>query len=200
MELTSTQDAMTFSELYAHFVEPEIKPSRDDWDNTPGGERDDPAEYTEADATKVKEKEKKAVEKSAKEKEDAELKTKRDLENGRDEGNDGNLADYGLDMAEQPSSSFHHRLVTDPDSGHFDFVNEAWKSVDTCKAACEAEPECFQFLWRKGNCALQRTISLGRYRAPDEDGGVWKSGWLEARIGAWTAANQCVEDEENMWR
>lgn len=63
----------------------------------------------------------------------------------------------------------------------------AHKSAATCKAACEARKECFQWLWYgEGVCALSKSFKIGYPGNPnDEPKKRTMSGWMTKRIEQW---------------
>lgn len=66
------------------------------------------------------------------------------------------------------------------------------QSVEECSTACEANPQCFQFVFDGGSCFLGKAIRLGE-RRDSKDGKIWRSGWNQPRIENWIA-NQTTCD------
>ncbi|KAF4609607.1 hypothetical protein G7Y89_g15848 [Cudoniella acicularis] len=68
----------------------------------------------------------------------------------------------------------------------------SYKSFEYCKAACEADKRCFQFVFHGTTCALSHTIRLGRERLPENEGDDrYFSGWNMERIREWTSKTEC---------
>ncbi|EHY60612.1 hypothetical protein ABEF92_002020 [Exophiala dermatitidis] len=47
-------------------------------------------------------------------------------------------------------------------------------SIEACRAACEAEPQCLQFSWHPGTCKLDRSVRLGHAVEAEQE---TMSGW-----------------------
>ena len=66
---------------------------------------------------------------------------------------------------------------------------EAYKSFEHCRAACEEQARCFQFVYSEQTCGFSFSYRLGAKRLPEEDGKAWKSGWalekMERDMAAW---------------
>ncbi|KAF8853717.1 glycosyltransferase family 31 protein, partial [Acephala macrosclerotiorum] len=66
-------------------------------------------------------------------------------------------------------------------------------TFEHCKAACEADKLCFQFVYDGTTCALSYHIRLGRKRSPEENGAQrYISGWNMERIQDWTMKTNCA--------
>lgn len=64
-------------------------------------------------------------------------------------------------------------------------------SFENCKAACERDNSCFQFVYDGTTCALSNHIRLGGKRPPEENR-AYRSGWMIERIRDWTTKTHCA--------
>jgi hypothetical protein len=75
-----------------------------------------------------------------------------------------------------------------------DLEKHAHESFENCGKVCEADEQCFQWVFYEKTCKLGMSFRLGKYMAPKENGEVvWKSGWKVERIREWTEKNACQE-------
>ncbi len=75
-----------------------------------------------------------------------------------------------------------------------DLEKHAHESFENCGKVCEADKQCFQWVFYEKTCKLGMSFRLGKYMAPNENGEVvWKSGWKVERIREWTEKNACKE-------
>lgn len=67
-------------------------------------------------------------------------------------------------------------------------------SFGSCRAACEADKLCFQFVYDGSVCALSHHIRLGRKHSLEGDSPAQKyiSGWNMERIIDWTSKTDCT--------
>ncbi|PBP25962.1 hypothetical protein BUE80_DR003096 [Diplocarpon rosae] len=66
------------------------------------------------------------------------------------------------------------------------------ESFEDCKAACEADPDCFQFVFHGKTCKISHSIRLGRPHKTDQPSDErYFSGWNMTRIRDWTSKTQC---------
>jgi hypothetical protein len=61
------------------------------------------------------------------------------------------------------------------------------ETSDKCKAACEAEPRCMQWVHSDLKCHLHWSIRQGASKSPEESN-RWTSGWHLGRIEKFKAA------------
>lgn len=66
-------------------------------------------------------------------------------------------------------------------------------SFENCKAACEMDSSCFQFVYDGTTCALSDHIRLGNKRLPEENRAqTYRSGWMVGRIRDWAMKTHCA--------
>lgn len=66
-------------------------------------------------------------------------------------------------------------------------------SFEHCKAACEADKLCLQFVYDGTECALSHHIRLGGQRQPrNNEMHRYTSGWNIERIWDWTKNTNCA--------
>lgn len=75
--------------------------------------------------------------------------------------------------------------------GNYDSVlwADAWKSVDSCEAACRGWPACVQWYYYDDDCKMDDRILMGHgwpHGMPYRKNSLESvSGWLTDRIGPW---------------
>ncbi|KAK0642198.1 hypothetical protein B0T16DRAFT_431673 [Cercophora newfieldiana] len=72
----------------------------------------------------------------------------------------------------------------------------AAETHESCRAACEADGKCLQYLWRglqEKHCVLMPFVSLGKAGGQDAGSGMYVSGWMHSRIEDWRAGNVCED-------
>ena len=72
---------------------------------------------------------------------------------------------------------------------------EAYKSFDHCRAACEEQDRCWQFVYSGQECGFSYSYRLGEKRLRNSDGKAYKAGWALAKIEKDQAANPCNTPE-----
>lgn len=78
------------------------------------------------------------------------------------------------------------KIATSGKTSHISFQN--------CKAACEADKWCFQFVHDGTVCSLSHRIRLGTKRSPGSNSVQrYTSGWMVERIQAWTEDRSCKD-------
>jgi len=182
---------------------------RDNWDNLSHG-----STYRNSDIVakekeeKRKKEEEEEEEKEKKKKADEEEQSKKDLgpdEKGTGKENDGDhntKKDVKKSLKDVPkndkreSSSKNTKLVKrgDTDDEWSDVEKEAYQSFEKCGAACQANNQCFQYVYFDETCKLGLSFRLGAYKAPNKEVS-YKSGWMLPRIREWQEANVCEEPE-----
>jgi hypothetical protein len=87
--------------------------------------------------------------------------------------------------------------------GDWDNIQESMKifpkyaashiSFETCKAACELDSSCFQFVYNGTTCALSDHIRVGSKRSVEGNPAqTYVSGWMIERIRDWTMKTHCA--------
>lgn len=73
-------------------------------------------------------------------------------------------------------------------------------SFENCAKACDATPECFQYVHHEKECKLGHSFRLGKYSSPGRgDRILWRSGWNVTRIRKWTEENLCEGPQWPDW-
>ncbi|KAF1982517.1 glycosyltransferase family 31 protein [Aulographum hederae CBS 113979] len=73
----------------------------------------------------------------------------------------------------------------------------AHASLEDCRAACEDNKQCLQYMFHHNICSLNYKVRLGERRTPEGEGerrgGSWTSGWLMERIEEYKMRHQCYD-------
>ncbi|KAI1800755.1 glycosyltransferase family 31 protein [Daldinia bambusicola] len=98
------------------------------------------------------------------------------------------------DSAEKPHGRQKIRATTATAASAVEL--DAYKSFEHCRKLCHSTHDCFQFSYRAGACAYNKSFRLGKpapkKTSAEEDG--WVSGWNIERIRAWVEGQaQCGE-------
>ncbi|SPN98442.1 uncharacterized protein DNG_01486 [Cephalotrichum gorgonifer] len=108
-----------------------------------------------------------------------------------------NISEDIIYLGREPTDDEKNRVV--PENKQTDVEKVAHASIENCRAACEANPECYQYsYWGEGKCNLSNSFKIG-YPAKHEEEVTKRqtAGWLEDRIKAWV--EEQGECEEAKW-
>ena len=84
------------------------------------------------------------------------------------------------------------------DGGEFGQTGGVSSEVGTfedCKQACEANPNCFQYLHHGNVCQIGMSVRLGHKKEADSEG-VWRSGWHKTRLADWISKQPACDEVE----
>jgi hypothetical protein len=65
-------------------------------------------------------------------------------------------------------------------------------SFRECAQACEADPQCLQYVHHGQTCNIGMSVRRGHKKNKADMGGKWRSGWNITRLADWMSREDCI--------